>query len=211
MQLCWRQSLKINFSSVLGSPVSVADLNSVLNSERFRALKSFSWALIFMQVTLLHQVPLPSWHCSHICTRLLDFTFTLCPVHQFPLCYHILSMNLERRFEWWGPQGWEILLRCWGERGGGEHQSSSAVAGKHGRAVGKYRLQSATCSDPGLRRWNREEGGWCGPTTHMGWLGTCWLCELSEAVWGQSALWVLEERLISTLLFVLSPTSICTK
>lgn len=29
--------------------------------------------------------------------------------------------------------------------------------------MGKYRLQSVTCSNSGLRRWNREEGRCCDP------------------------------------------------
>lgn len=70
-------------------------------------------------------------------------------------------MNLETAVV--GTSGVGILLSCWSERGDGEHQSSNAVAGKEGRAVGKYRLQSATCSYPGLRRWNREEGKCCDP------------------------------------------------
>lgn len=68
--------MKRNFSSSLGSPVSVADLNPVLHSRPLQALKRFTRALPFMQGTLYAKSPSAA-DAAAVYARLLDFTFII--------------------------------------------------------------------------------------------------------------------------------------
>lgn len=104
--------MKINLSSSLGSPVIVADLNSVLNSQPLRALTRFSRALPFRQGTLCTKFPSPD-DAAAICARLLDFTFTILVLGaSVPSVLPYFEHEFGNRAVV-GTSGVGILLSCW--------------------------------------------------------------------------------------------------